>query len=134
MGEGITRCGRADALHLNLYRASFFKPTMCVSCVPFAICLPCVQRILCVPFVFELAPLVPSKLLKTNVSCVPCVLEGACTEANSLPASCVTCFPCVSCVSCLFERVPMFPTSLLFPGVCAFVFVCIFSMYINMIM
>ena len=102
MGEGITRCGRADALHPNLYRANFFKPTMCLSCVPR------VQRVLCVPFVFELAPLVPSKLLKTNVSCVPCVLEGACTEANSLPASCVTCFPCVSCVSCLFEHVPMF--------------------------
>ena len=34
MGEGITRCGRADALHPNLYRASFFKPTMCVPCVP----------------------------------------------------------------------------------------------------
>ena len=86
MGEGITRCGRADALHPNLYRASFFKPTMCVSCAHvFGPCLPRVNRVLCVPFVLELAPqLVLSKL-----------------------------------------HLPL-------PGVCAFVFVCIFSRYNNM--
>ena len=64
MGEGITRCGRADALHPNLYRASFFKPTTCVPCVPFPTGLPCVQGVLCVLFMLELAPqLVLSKLL-----------------------------------------------------------------------